>query len=165
LLHGSAARLADTQGYGRHLQKSEPKGFFDLPSTMSSLPSPRRIGRERLINKLTNAMSDFEATASFSCGVYIGINRYGGTTRYGDFTSTKKTCCHPQPLISVGTHQMVMCQGKSLSLGGSSSVPSFLQGSRCCISNPRDFDANFNRDPRPQNCFRSSGVGPKEPLA
>ncbi|KAN0098474.1 hypothetical protein V8E51_014137 [Hyaloscypha variabilis] len=62
---------------------------------MCSLPSPHRIAGERLINKLTNAMSDYEATASFSCGGYIGIHEYWDTTRYGDFTSTRKPVTSP----------------------------------------------------------------------
>ena len=57
---------------------------------MCSLPSPHRTVGELLISKLTNAMSDYEATASFSCGGYIGIHKYWDITRYGDFTSTRK---------------------------------------------------------------------------
>ena len=62
---------------------------------MSSHPSLHRIVGELLVNKLTNAMPDYEATASFSYGGYIGIHKYQDTTRYGDFTSTRKPVTSP----------------------------------------------------------------------
>jgi hypothetical protein len=45
-------------------------------STISSLPSPHRIAGERLINQLTNTVSGYEATGSFNCDDYTGIDRY-----------------------------------------------------------------------------------------
>jgi hypothetical protein len=66
---------------------------------------------ERLINKLTNAMSDDEASASISCGGYNGIHRYWDTTREEDFTSTYLPSHHIRWDASDS-----ICQGKLLSL-------------------------------------------------
>jgi hypothetical protein len=68
---------------------------------MSNPRSLQRIAGRRLVAQLTDAVSGYQATANFSCGGSVDIV-FGGTTRYGDFTSTKTPITSPPVVIHWG---------------------------------------------------------------